>query len=197
LNCGGTYTIPAGYHNGSGKVVANSLAAQTSGNAGAGQILSTKTAWVNGSKITGSMADKGAWGTTLNPGGNVTIPAGYHNGKGVVKANPNQNKDKYVFPANDTGKERDLGANNIYRYVDANNVYDRGIADGHADVRSDFVIQAEPYKKINDGYKVRIGWRLASEDIKTMHDTFIVDVESENRVFKQYHLRYNQPYLYL
>ncbi len=28
LNCGGTYTIPAGYHNGSGKVTANSLGSQ-------------------------------------------------------------------------------------------------------------------------------------------------------------------------
>lgn len=55
LNCGGTYTIPAGYHNGSGKMTANSLASQTSGNAGAGHILSGKTAYVNGSKITGTM----------------------------------------------------------------------------------------------------------------------------------------------
>lgn len=31
LNCGGSYAIPAGYHNGSGKVSANSLASQTSG----------------------------------------------------------------------------------------------------------------------------------------------------------------------
>ena len=29
LNCGGSYTIPAGYHSGSGKVTANSLASQT------------------------------------------------------------------------------------------------------------------------------------------------------------------------
>ena len=29
LNCGGTYTIPAGYHNGQGTVTANSLASQT------------------------------------------------------------------------------------------------------------------------------------------------------------------------
>ncbi len=56
LNAGGSYTIPAGYHNGSGKVTANSLSSQTSGNAGAGQMLSGYTAWVNGSKVTGSMA---------------------------------------------------------------------------------------------------------------------------------------------
>ena len=54
LSCGGSYTIPAGYHNGSGKVTANSLASQTSADAGAGDILTGKTAWVNGSKVTGT-----------------------------------------------------------------------------------------------------------------------------------------------
>ena len=54
LNCGGTYTIPAGYHNGSGKVTANSLASQTSANATAKDIISGKTAWVNGGKLTGT-----------------------------------------------------------------------------------------------------------------------------------------------
>ena len=43
LNCGGSYTIPAGYHNGSGKVNANSLSSQTSGTAAAGNILKDKT----------------------------------------------------------------------------------------------------------------------------------------------------------
>lgn len=55
LNAGGSYTIPAGYHNGSGKVTSNSLASQTPGNATAGHILSGQTAWVNGNKVTGSI----------------------------------------------------------------------------------------------------------------------------------------------
>ena len=54
LNCGGSYTIPAGYHNGSGKITANSLASQTSATATAAKILSGYTAWVNGSKLTGT-----------------------------------------------------------------------------------------------------------------------------------------------
>ena len=53
----GSVTIPAGYHNGSGKV--------------------------NGPNIT----DNGAWGATINPGSSVTIPAGYHNGSGKITAN--------------------------------------------------------------------------------------------------------------
>lgn len=54
LNAGGSYTIPVGYHNGSGKITANSLASQTAGTAVAGDIASGKTAWVNGAKVTGN-----------------------------------------------------------------------------------------------------------------------------------------------
>ena len=54
LNCGGSYTIPAGYHNGSGKITANSLASQTSATAQAQHILAGQTAWVNGSRVSGN-----------------------------------------------------------------------------------------------------------------------------------------------
>ena len=54
LNCGASYTIPAGYHNGSGVINANSLASQTAATATAAQILSGYTAWVNGNLLTGN-----------------------------------------------------------------------------------------------------------------------------------------------
>lgn len=54
LSAGGSYTIPQGYHNGSGKVTAQSLSSQTSGTATASDILNGLTAWVNGSKLTGT-----------------------------------------------------------------------------------------------------------------------------------------------
>lgn len=66
LNAGGSYVIPAGYHNGAGKVTANGLAGQTSATAVAADILNGKTAWVNGSKVTGSMAVLA--GGTYTPG---------------------------------------------------------------------------------------------------------------------------------
>ena len=55
LNAGGSYTIPAGYHNGSGKVTAKSLKDQTAGTAKAEWILDGRTAWINGVKVTGTL----------------------------------------------------------------------------------------------------------------------------------------------
>lgn len=65
LNNGESYTIPTGYHNGSGKVTANSLLSQTSATASSAQILSGYTAWVNGSMLTGNIASLA--GQTINP----------------------------------------------------------------------------------------------------------------------------------
>ena len=66
LGAGGSYTIPEGFHNGSGKVTAKSLASQTPGDSAAGHILAGRTAWVNGSKITGTIPTQGA--ATITPG---------------------------------------------------------------------------------------------------------------------------------
>lgn len=57
LNAGQSYTVPAGYHNGTGRIAANTLASQTAANATAANISAGATAWVNGVKITGSGAD--------------------------------------------------------------------------------------------------------------------------------------------
>ena len=62
LNAGGSYTIPAGYHDGKGKVTANSLASQTKVDSGktaitASQVLTGYQGWVNGSKVTGTMVN--------------------------------------------------------------------------------------------------------------------------------------------
>lgn len=59
LNAGGSYTIPEGYHSGAGKVTTNSLASQTGATATAAHILSGQTAWVNGSRVTGSLPNRG------------------------------------------------------------------------------------------------------------------------------------------
>lgn len=57
LNCGGSYTIPVGYHNGSGKITANSLASQTGGaTATDAYVRSGYTYWKDGVKRTGTMS---------------------------------------------------------------------------------------------------------------------------------------------
>lgn len=108
----------------------------TPANATASQILSGQTAWVNGTKITGSMVNQGKITKTLNPGETYTIPAGYHDGSGVITINPNQNSGTYTYAANSTGATVDLGVNNSYRYVNATNVYNKGKADGIASTSS-------------------------------------------------------------
>jgi hypothetical protein len=87
LNCGETHTISAGYHDGTGVITARSLSDQTPGDATTGEILIGKIAWVNGSSITGTMPNIGSVSQVLQAGGAYTIPAGYHDGTGVVTAN--------------------------------------------------------------------------------------------------------------
>lgn len=55
LRAGENLQIARGYHDGTGVVNAAPLADQTAGNAGTGDILSGKAAWVNGRRVDGSI----------------------------------------------------------------------------------------------------------------------------------------------
>ena len=125
LNCGGTYTIPAGYHNGSGKVTANSLASQTSANATAGDILKNKTAWVNGSKITGAMPNLSA---------DTPIQHESNNSTKVIQADG-------AFIGNNTDGVQRIG----FRYNGANGYITRNTLFGYpmSDLRSILGITAD------------------------------------------------------
>lgn len=53
----------------------------------AGDVLSGKKFYARDKAIkTGSMANNGAWSSSLAPGGSVVVPQGYHNGGGRVSA---------------------------------------------------------------------------------------------------------------
>lgn len=82
LNAGETYTIPRGFHDGTGKVKANSLASQTSATATANDILSGKSAWVNGSLVNGSYTPQGSGTIGFR---NYTIPERKNGSKTVFE----------------------------------------------------------------------------------------------------------------
>lgn len=89
------------------------------GNAGKGDVLVGKT-FTNSTKIgeTGTMPNNGAKNASLNPGGSYTIPAGYHNGKGVITAN----KMTGTYTATTKANNINMGETNTYRYVNTNGV---------------------------------------------------------------------------
>ena len=78
LRAGDIVTIPTGYYTGEEIIItAASLQSQTEATAAASQILSGYTAWVNGSKVTGTISSKAA--ATYTPTtSNQTIAAGLY-----------------------------------------------------------------------------------------------------------------------
>lgn len=89
LNCGQSKSVPAGYTTG-GTITANSLSSQTSATATAAFISSGKTAWTNGSKITGTLATQGGSTTTPGTTNKTIVTATKHvTGNIVVAGNSN------------------------------------------------------------------------------------------------------------
>ena len=85
LQQGQSYTIPAGSHSGTGTVVAEALGSQTPGTATADDIIEGKTAWVDGSRLVGTIPQIASQEHILPVNGTYNIPKGYHNGRGSVK----------------------------------------------------------------------------------------------------------------
>lgn len=50
----------------------------------AAELLATKTAYVNGVKVTGTMPNNGGTGATIDDLDDISIPRGYYDGSGVV-----------------------------------------------------------------------------------------------------------------
>ena len=84
LTPGGEYTIAEGYYDGTDEISVTSLSENTSATATADYILTGYTAWVNGSSVSGSMANRGNVSQSLGVNGSYTIPVGWHAGSGRV-----------------------------------------------------------------------------------------------------------------
>ena len=110
LSAGESYTIPKGFHNGSGKVTATALSNQTSATATANQILTGQTAWVNGAKITGTMPNNGTINKTIGAGESYTIPSGYTSG-GVVTAKTLKEQTPATATASDVAEGKTAWVN--------------------------------------------------------------------------------------
>ena len=125
LNAGGSYTIPKGYHNGSGKVTANSLATQMANNGvtltDASQLISGIKAYSKtGQLLTGTATITSLGGIEPTLSGNVSITnTGRSNGVTINVPSQYSNKMAVIMVKNtDNG---DYGSVANFRHNGSNN----------------------------------------------------------------------------
>lgn len=86
IACGQVHQISRGFHDGSGTITGKSLFDQTPASIIVEDILEGDDCWANGEHLTGTMPNNGKVTINLEAGTTYTIPKGYHNGEGTVKA---------------------------------------------------------------------------------------------------------------
>lgn len=158
-------------HARSGAVITgtNTYDADTSdANATASQILSGATAYVAGSKVTGTMTNNGAVsGTISTKAQQYTVPAGYHDGSGKVQiATAEQNKiiagniKQGVTVLGVTGTYSGEGVNLQSKTVTSSFTAQTVTADAGYDALSQVTVNAMPYSETDNsagGKTVTIG----------------------------------------
>ena len=158
-------------HDRSGKQITgtNDYDAKTSdANATASQILKDATAYVNGSKVTGTMTNNGAVsGTISTKAGTYTVPVGYHDGSGTVsissaeqaKIKP-ENIKQGITILGETGSYSGEAAVLQSKTVTASFTAQTITADSGYDALSQVTVNAMPYSETDNnagGKTVTIG----------------------------------------
>lgn len=147
----------------------NTFDADTSdGTATAAEILNGKTAYVNGSKITGNMPNRGAvTGTISTVSGQYTIQNGYHDGSGRIQIDPTEQAK--IIPANikagvvilgQTGTYSGEGASAQSKTATPSTSQQTILPDAGYDYLSQVVVNAIPYTETDNaagGVTVTIG----------------------------------------
>ena len=182
---GGTYTIPKGYHNGSGKVTGPTLAALIGTNvtlASAGNLLTGYTAYgKNGTKYTGSMTNNGAVSKTFTPSSSsqsYTIPAGYHNGSGKVTCNAVASLSTIIVHSGVgtyTASEDEQVLVIWYHAARCNWEY------AHNAIHSTFIIKVNGTEKVNHSVKSVGAYTWGSKD-----NTFIASLSKGQKIVISY-----------
>lgn len=70
--------------------------------------------------------NRGAWGSTIDPGSSIAIPQGYHNGSGRVYANPASNKVR-VETGRETWNFNNNGQQNPWRKTFSGSIFAFGL----------------------------------------------------------------------
>ena len=147
----------------------NTYDADTSdANATASQILSGATAYVNGSKVTGTMTNNGAVSGTISAKSEqYTVPAGYHDGSGKVQiSTAEQNKlipeniKQGVVILSIQGSYSGEGVNLQSKTVTSSFTAQTVTADAGYDALSQVTVNAMPYSETDNsagGKTVTIG----------------------------------------
>ena len=125
LNPGNSYTIAKGYHDGTGTVSVPTLATLTPGTAEAKEILTGETAYVNGTKVTGTMPNNAAEQKTLQPGETYSIAKGYHDGTGNVSVSSLETLTSGTATADSilAGKTAYVNGNKVTGTMGSNTIY--------------------------------------------------------------------------
>lgn len=124
------------------------------GNAIASDVLKGKTfSSASGSSVEGTMPDNEAWGATLAAGETITVPAGYHNGKGTVTASSDSQAS--YQSGYDAGKA-DADKNVNKESESYKSGYTAGVEQGHTDVKTnpsqyDLLSSDDATAKYNEG----------------------------------------------